>query len=339
MTTVAAFLPLFLLSGSAGEYAYSLAVGVALTLAGSWIAALYILPALTVWLLGRNRSRQSSGNPSSRVQAAYASVLGFAVRLSPLVLCACFALVALSLTQFARLPKQMFPLSERDQFLIYMNMPDGTDISETQRRALEISQWIADPGQNPEIVSHIVYLGDGGPRFYLTLTPVPPAPAAAFFLVNTKDYRGAITAADRAWKYLYEKHPEAQFKVKRLCMGSVESGVVDVEISGPDADRLLAHGAQVRSLFRAAPGIRDNDDDWGNKVIKVIIDINQDRGRQLGVTSEEITQMLKTYFSGSAVSIYREGDRTIPIVLRAGAETYSGTILGSSLRSASALVI
>ena len=322
VTTVAAFLPLFLLSGSAGEYAYSLAAGVALTLVGSWIAALYILPAMAVWLLGRNRTQQSSGNPSTRVQAAYASVLGFAVRLSPLVLCACFALVALSLTQFARLPKQMFPLSERAQFLIYMNMPDGTDISETQRRALEISQWIADPKQNPEIVSHIVYIGDGGPRFYLTLTPVPPDAAAAFFLVNTKDYRGAISAADRAWKYLYEKHPEAQFKVKRLGMGSVESGVVDVEISGPDADRLLAQGAQVRSLFRAAPGIRDNDDDWGNKVIKVIIDINQDRVRQLGVTSEEITQMLKTYFSGSAVSIYREGDRTIPIMLRAGPETY-----------------
>jgi len=42
----------------------------------------------------------------------------------------------------------------------------------------------------------------------------------------------------------------------------------------------------------------------------------------VGITSEEITQMLKTYFSGSAVSIYREGDNTIPIVLRASAATY-----------------
>jgi multidrug efflux pump subunit AcrB len=75
-------------------------------------------------------------------------------------------------------------------------------------------------------------------------------------------------------------------------------------------------------LFQAAPGIRDNDDDWGNKLLKVVIDINQDRVRQLGITSEEITHMLKTYFSGSAVSTYREGDNTIPIVLRAGAATY-----------------
>jgi multidrug efflux pump subunit AcrB len=322
VTTVAAFLPLFLLSGASGEYAFSLAAVVALTLTGSWIAALYILPALTVWFLSRSRRPQQATGSSTPAQVLYASILGVTIRFSVVVACVCFALVALAVTQFKWLPKQMFPLSERNQFLIYMNMPDGTDISQTETRALEISKWLADPKQNPEIASNILYIGDGGPRFYLTLTPVPPDPAGAFFLVNTKDYQGAIRAADRAWKYLYENHPEARFKIKRLAMGSVEAGIVDVEISGADADRLLALGAQVRSLFQAAPGIRDNDDDWGNKVLKVVIDINQDRVRQLEITSEEITQMLKTYFSGSPVSIYREGDNTIPIALRAGAATY-----------------
>jgi multidrug efflux pump subunit AcrB len=322
VTTVAAFLPLFLLSGASGEYAFSLAAVVALTLTGSWIAALYVLPASTVWFLGGSRRPQQAASSSTPAQALYASILGATIRFAVIVACVCFALVALAVTQFKWLPKQMFPLSERNQFLIYMTMPDGTDISQTETRALDISRWLADPKQNPEIASNILYIGDGGPRFYLTLTPVPPDPAAAFFLVNTKDYQGAIRTADRAWKYLYESHPEARFKIKRLAMGSVEAGIVDVEISGPDADRLLALGAQVRSMFGAAPGIRDNDDDWGNKVLKVVIDINQDRVRQLGITSEEITQMLKTYFSGSAVSIYREGDNTIPIALRAGAATY-----------------
>jgi multidrug efflux pump subunit AcrB len=322
VTTVAAFLPLFLLSGASGEYAFSLAAVVALTLTGSWIAAVYILPAVTVWLLGRNRRPQSEPGSSTRMQSLYAAILDIAVRLPVIVVCACFVLVALAVIQFKWLPKQMFPLSERNQFMIYMNMPDGTDIAQTEISALAISKWLADPKENPEVESHILYIGDGGPRFYLTLTPVPPDPAAAFLLVNTRDYQGAIRAAERAWKYLYENHPEARFKIKRLAMGSVESGIVDVEISGPDADRLLALGARVRSLFQAAPGIRDNDDDWGNKVLKVVIDINQDRVRQLGITSEEITQMLKTYFGGSAVSIYREGDNTIPIALRAGEATY-----------------
>jgi multidrug efflux pump subunit AcrB len=96
------------------------------------------------------------------------------------VLAVCILLVLLALTQFGRLPKQMFPLSERNQFVIYMNMPDGTDISQTEARALQISKWFGDPTVNPEVASHILYVGDGGPRFYLTLTPVAPDPASAF---------------------------------------------------------------------------------------------------------------------------------------------------------------
>jgi multidrug efflux pump subunit AcrB len=322
VTTVAAFLPLFLLSGASGEYAFSLAAVVALTLAGSWIAALYILPALTVWSVGRSALPQEQSGSTTRFETLYGSLVWSVLRLSFVVLPGCLVLVALSITQFNRLPKQMFPLSERNQFLIYMNMPDGTDISQSDAQALEVSRWLGNLAENPEIVGHILYVGDGGPRFYLTLTPVPPDPASAFFLVNTKDYQGAIRAADRAWQYLYQNHPEARFKIKRLAMGSVESGILDIELSGPDANHLLALGEQVRSLFQAAPGIRDNDDDWGNKILKVEIDINQDRARQLGITSEQITQMLKTYFSGSAVSIYRENDNAIPIVLRAGAETH-----------------
>ena len=190
-----------------------------------------------------------------------------------------------------------------------------------RRKLWQSPNGSATSTQNPEVRNNIVYIGDGGPRFYLTLTPVAPDPASAFFLVDTNDYAAAVRAADRAWNFLYANHPEARFKVKRLAMGAEESGIVDVEISGPSADRLLGLSERVQSLFRAAPGVHENEDDWGNKLIKVVVEIDQDRARQLGITSEEITQLLNTYFSGDAVSIYREGDNLIPIVLRAGAYT------------------
>src|SRR4030088_875876 len=75
VTTVAAFLPLFLLSGASGEYAYSLAAVVALTLGGSWIAALYILPALTVWFIGRTGPAQDESKSRTRMQVLYGSAV------------------------------------------------------------------------------------------------------------------------------------------------------------------------------------------------------------------------------------------------------------------------
>ena len=60
-----------------------------------------------------------------------------------------------------------------------------------------------------------------------------------------------------------------------------------------------------------------NEIDWGNKQFKVIVDVAQDKAREFGVTSEDISQVMQAYFSGSQYSTYREGDDQIPIVLRA----------------------
>ncbi|WP_247440618.1 efflux RND transporter permease subunit [Bradyrhizobium sp. CW7] len=125
ITTIAAFLPLMLLSGASGEYAFSLAAVVALTLGGSWITALYILPALTVWLIGRRAGSGTEDAAPSRLQRLYATALGRALRFSPIVLAGCVALVVIALTQFPRIPKEMFPLSERSQFLVYITCLTG----------------------------------------------------------------------------------------------------------------------------------------------------------------------------------------------------------------------
>jgi multidrug efflux pump subunit AcrB len=116
---------------------------------------------------------------------------------------------------------------------------------------------------------------------------------------------------------LYENYPDARFKIKRLSMGAQESGTVKVEITGKDYDRLLALGQQVENAFRAAPGITQNENDWGEKIVKFIIDVDQDKARRLGVTSETMSQLLSSYFNGYQISDYREDSQSIPIVLRA----------------------
>ncbi|MEM0922951.1 MAG: efflux RND transporter permease subunit, partial [Pseudomonadota bacterium] len=89
------------------------------------------------------------------------------------------------------------------------------------------------------------------------------------------------------------------------------------EIFGPDADRLVAAAAEVEAAFASLPVVVKNENDWGNKVIKVIVDIAQDKARKLGVTSRDISEVMEAYFSGTTYSTFREGDEQIPIVLRA----------------------
>jgi multidrug efflux pump subunit AcrB len=315
ITTVAAFLPLLLLHGTEGEYGYSLGAVVGLMLVGSWISAIYFLPPLCVWFAKKSPKKENKG-PSLLV-TVYGRLITKALPLSLIVVIASYVIVVLSTNLFGGVKSEMFPLSERNQYLIYMDMPKGTSITRTEEEALSVQQWLADKEENPEVADTTIYVGDGGPRFYLSLNPGDVDPASAFILVNTHDFDGALIASKRAQRYLLEQHPAARFKIKRLSMGGSESGIVDIKISGPNVDRLLVLADEVEKQFSKAPGMVQNENDWGNKVFKIVVDIAQNKARDIGVTSENVSQIMDSFYSGSDVSQFREGTYSIPIMLRA----------------------
>ncbi len=318
VTTVAAFLPLLLMEGSSGEYAFSLGAVVGLMLLGSWGTALYFLPALCTWF-ARPKVKKSNHQPSFLIRI-YGTAVRKSLSLRFLAVLVSFGLVFGALFLFGHVKKEMFPISARAQFLIYMDLPKGTSISQTEKITLMVEKWLSDKNTNPEIKNTTAYVGDGGPRFYLALNPADKSPSSAFILVNTYDFEGATAAGSRARRYLYENYPEARFKVKHLSMGGAESGIIELKISGPDADTLLAMAAQIEARFAELPNIVQNENNWGNKVLKFVINIAQDRAREYGVTSQDISRALDAYVSGATVSTFREGMHSIPIVLR-GAES------------------
>ncbi|MEM7267854.1 MAG: efflux RND transporter permease subunit [Pseudomonadota bacterium] len=315
ITTVSAFVPMLILDGTEGEFAFSLGAVVGVMLLGSWLTALYLLPALAVWFM-RKQTASEEPKPSILVRV-YGALISRILPWGPVVIIISYGLVVGAGNLFGSLKNEMFPLSERAEYLIYLDMPKGTAITATQEEALSVERWLADEDANPEVVSTTVFVGDGGPRFYLALTPSDRDAAAAFILVNTSTAEGAVVAADRAFQYLIENHPAARYKVKRLSMGGGESGIVEIDITGPDADKLMSIARQVEEAFSRAPGITQNENDWGNKSLKMVIDIAQDKARELGVTSENISDVMDTFFSGTTYSTYREGDEAIPIVVRA----------------------
>lgn len=314
ITTVSAFLPMMILEGTTGEFAFSMGAVVALMLVGSWLTAHYILPFIAAALL---RPKPQAEDKASRFDAAYAGLIRKLLPLGLPVMVVSYGLVALGVTQFGALKSEMFPLSERAEFLIYLDLQKGSSLAATQKEALAVEAWLRDPVVNPEVKDTTVFVGHGGPRFYLALAPADANPASAFIVVNTHNFEGAVTAAERADRYMIENVPAARARVTRLSMGGSESGIVEIDITGPDADILLSAANRVEQGFDAVPGLILNQNNWGNKTITVGIDIQQEKARQLGVTSKDISNVMEAYFSGTAVSVLRDGDDQIPIVVRA----------------------
>jgi len=313
--TIAAFLPLFLLEGTEGQYGYSLGTVVMLMLAGSYITALYLLPRLAVWAIPQpNEAGRTRRGPFDYLTSGYAAIVRGVVRMPLVATLAVIAVVVAGASQMGNVRQQLFPLSERAQILAYIDLPRGSDIAATETAALELTDWLTGP-DNPEVTGVTSFIGAGGPRFVLSLDPADTDPASAFMIINTSDFESSGAVLDRARTHVAESMPGASVRLKRLAMGGREPAV-DVELSGPDAGRLLDAALQVRAAFGEVPGLIQNREDWGGRQLMGTIEIAQDRVREYGLTSEDVAQALEAFFDGQQFSTLRQGDDLIPIVLR-----------------------
>lgn len=314
ITTISAFLPMLLLEGVEGEFAFSLGAVVILMLLGSWITALYILPFICVRLL--RRKNDMPDQPSFLIRF-YGKLVRRILPFGIPVLLLSLGAVYFSGTQFGLLKQEQFPFSERADFLIYMDLPKEAAISETESVALRVQEWLGNKQINPGVLNSTAYIGEGGPRFNLGLNPADPDPASAFIAVRMRTLEDVIETSNRARRFFIENLPEANFRITRLSQGGSESGVVDIEIFGPDADILTTAARQMEAAISKLPAVVKNENDWGEKVLKVTIDVAQDKAREFGITSQDISDVMAAYFSGTAYSTYREDDKQIPIVMRA----------------------
>ncbi len=141
VTTVAAFLPLFLLDGTEGQYGFSLGAVVALMLTGSFLAAVYLLPALAVWFLPDPKPHGKPGL-MDRAASVYGRIVGWVVRSPYVTLTLSVAILVAAISQMPNVRQQLFPLSERPQFLVYLDLPRGSAIAATEETALRLTDLV-----------------------------------------------------------------------------------------------------------------------------------------------------------------------------------------------------
>ena len=214
------------------------------------------------------------------------------------------------------IPQAFFPSGDRNQYLVYLDLPAGTRIEETDRTVRELSAWLQDKEQNPEITGTIAYVGNGGPRFFLSLAPVDPDPFVAFLIVNTETREEVEELVERTSLHILNHFPNVRGRVKSMWLGGTETGLMQLRLSGPDIDVLLDQSEQVIAALRKIPGTIQIKHDWNNRVPTVKADVDQARARRAGVTSENVANALDLFVDGTTATDYHEGNVQIPIVAR-----------------------
>lgn len=322
LTTVLAFLPLGLVEDSTGEFLKALGQVLAISLLISWFLAISLTPALCYWFL-----KPTSGNEQQETASTggtyvlYKNILSVLLRfrLVFIGLMILSLLAAGNVFQFVK-QRSLGP-SERNQFTVYLDLHAEAHISQTIAATQQLAQYLNDPQSNPEVVATLAYVGGGGPRFFLALSPNDPQPNKAFLVVNTRDYAENPQVMRRIEDYIDNHLPQANGRTQVLFLGSSALGTVELRIRGNNANTLLVLGAKVKQAFASISGVKAIRTDWENPVLKLQVEVDQERARRAGVTSQEIARTLSTTFDGQTVTNFRDKDRVIPIAFRASSDS------------------
>jgi multidrug efflux pump subunit AcrB len=331
LTTIFAFLPMLLIDGQTGEYAFSLPMVVILLLLSSWFLSMYMTPAMCFWFMKVKTPKkppaasESAEVPSEEDEMAaysgrfyqiYLAILKKMLHLRFIVIIAAAGVIVFGGFLASLLVREFFGPSVRNQFLVYVDLPAGYRIESTDAVVQQLTDWLADKEKNPEVTSTIAYVGMGGPRFFLVLSPLDPDPHVAFVIVNTESPDPVPELVKRVRQYFVDQIAEANGRVKQMWMGSEEPGFLEIRLYGLDPADIFEKGNQLAARLKDMPGTLDVRNTWENKVLKAHVVVDQARARRAGVTSKETALSLQSHMDGIQVTDYRELDVAIPVIAR-----------------------
>ncbi|MHC4471950.1 MAG: efflux RND transporter permease subunit [Planctomycetota bacterium] len=347
LTTVAAFLPMLTIPGNSGEYIRSLPVVLSVTLLVSWLLAMTFTTLTTYWLVRPPKEGRSGASPAGLLCSAlrrllvrrgtadaaptsagsgiYPALAGFCLRRKlPVIGIALLLFVgAVGLLATGQVGTQFFPGALRDQFLVDIHLPEGTPIHVTEEVCAEVEGIIQEKspaeveGRSVERLSSLIsFVGEGAPRFYLSLSPEPPASGFAQILVNTTDPWVVEGYIEDIRRTAAERIPGARVLPVKLSMGPPIQYPVTLRIQGDDEATLRGIADRVNDVLRATPGTYDVHDSWGAPGYQVLVETDEEKAKRAGVTNAAIAQSLNAFFSGHYLTTYREGDHQVPAYLR-----------------------
>ncbi|MDM9636545.1 efflux RND transporter permease subunit [Acinetobacter nosocomialis] len=341
LITAAGFLPIATAQSSTGEYTRSIFQVVTIALLVSWVAAVLFVPYLGEKLLpdftktGHQApwyvrlwarltkkpqpqtikiSQDHHYDPyQSSFYLRFRKMVEFCVTYRKTVIATTVGIFVLSVLMFKMVPQQFFPPSNRTEILVDLKLEEGASLTATEQAVKKVEQFLS---KQKGIDNYVAYVGTGSPRFYLPLDQqLPQASFAQFVVLATSlDDRDEIRRSLET--QIKQLLPQVRTRVSLLENGPPVGYPLQYRVSGEDLNLVRKEAQQVAKVIGENPNTTNVHLDWGEPSKIIAIQIDQDRARQMGVSSVDLANFLNASITGSAIEQYREKRELIEIRLR-----------------------
>nr|MBL8411286.1 efflux RND transporter permease subunit [Dechloromonas sp.] len=345
LVTVAGFIPIALAKSAVGEYAFAFFQINVFALLLSWLAAVVAIPWLGYKLLPDPRAphRPSllarrlprvvslaaklglGGPPHAEDHDVYGTpfysrfrhLVAWCVARRWLVIGLTAALFALAIVGMNKVQKQFFPNSTRLELNVELRLQEGASLVATDAESKRLEAWLeADRRQHDDFEHYIAYIGSGAPRYFLGLDQQLPASNVSQFVIVTRSLAAREALRSRLIAYFADSGFAARGNISRIENGPPVGYPVQYRVSGEDPATLRKLAGEIAAVMRANPELSNVNFDWSELSKAIEIEIDQEKARLLGVSSQDLAALLNMSLNGYVVSSYREGEKSIDIVLR-----------------------
>ena len=315
LITAVGFLPIGLAKSTTGEYTFAIFAVTAAALLISWVVSIYFVPYLGALLLKGHKPNAGEAHElfDTPFYNRFRALVRWCVENRWKTIGLTVLLFLLGLAGMGRVQQQFFPDSSRPEILVDLTLPEGSTVE--QSRAVSI-RFEARLLKEPGVESVSSWIGSGVPRFYLPLDQIFPAPNVSQSIVLPKSLAERETLRKRLPALVAAEFPEVRARIKLLPNGPPVPYPVQFRVEGEDLKEVRRWADQAKEVLRANPNMRGVNDNWNESVKALHLEIDQDKARALGVSSQSIAQATRTLLSGTTIGQYREADRLIDIVLR-----------------------
>ncbi|WP_010113495.1 efflux RND transporter permease subunit [Acinetobacter sp. P8-3-8] len=341
LITAAGFLPIATAASSTGEYTRSIFQVVTIALIVSWVAAVVFVPYLgdkllpdftntvhkapwyiRLWARLRKQPKPQAVihhegehfDPyQSKMYQSFRKMVNWCVTYRKTVIAITVGIFVLSVAMFKLVPQQFFPPSNRAEILVDLKLEEGASLTATENAVKKVEKFLS---QQKGIDNYVAYVGTGSPRFYLPLDQQMPQASFAQFVVlaSSLDDRDEIRKSlDTQIRQLL---PQVRTRVSLLENGPPVGYPLQYRVSGEDVVIVRQEAQQLAKLLSENPNTTNVHLDWGEQSKIISLNIDQDRARQMGVTSEDLANFLNSSLTGVIINQYREKRELIDIRIR-----------------------
>lgn len=336
LITCAGFLPLALAEGMVAEFTKSLSIVVFMALILSWIASVLVSPVLGYKIIeNKDEKPESEWTRRDHIMhrlktvfyARFESLLHWALGHHKAVLLLTLGAFILSLLSFPLIKQEFFPSSTRNEIIVSMQFPQSSSIDYTQNQAKSLDALLKD---NEHIDHFTTYVGEGSPRFVLTLEPELPRANFMQTIIVTKSLEDRDALFKDLQDQLNDQYPSALINMQFVQIGPPSKYPVMLRVSGPDASEVKTIANDVKAKMQEDKDLHNIAFDWPDTEPVAQIHIDPDKARMLGINSYAVSLHLQSLLSDTKSGEYYEGNQTIPVTFRlSGNENHNLAALSS----------